>query len=111
MYTHIKRAGASGEFAIEEMLEIAEERLRDGYTALKYSIIPPIKAIENPENTQKHIERFAKVRKKRKCASGKVKILSDERVYPDASMFFLRTERHLVGDVEVFLVCLDTMEA
>lgn len=64
MYTHIKRAGVAGEFPIEEMLAIADERLKDGYTALKYSIIPPIKAIENPENTMKHIERFAKVRER-----------------------------------------------
>jgi galactonate dehydratase len=62
MYTHIKRAGVAGEFPIEEMLSIADERLKEGYTALKYSIIPPIKAIENPENTLKHVERFAKVR-------------------------------------------------
>ena len=62
MYTHIKTAGAAGEFPIEDMLKIADQRLSDGYTALKYSIIPPIKAIENPANTRKHVERFAKVR-------------------------------------------------
>lgn len=62
MYTHIKRAGVSGEFSVEEMLDIARERLKKGYTALKYSIIPPIKAIENPENIKKHIDRFARVR-------------------------------------------------
>ena len=62
MYTHIKRAGVAGEFAIDEMLSIAKERLNDGYTALKYSIIPPIKAVENPANINKHIERFARVR-------------------------------------------------
>lgn len=64
MYTHIKRAGVAGEFAIDEMLSIAKERLNDGYTALKYSIIPPIKAVENPANINKHIERFAKVRER-----------------------------------------------
>ena len=53
MYTHIKRAGVAGEFAIEDMLSIAKERLDEGYTALKYSIIPPIKAVENPENTMR----------------------------------------------------------
>ncbi len=62
MYTHLKIAGTPGEFPIEKMLEIADERLERGYTALKYSIIPPIKAIENPENIEKHIERFARVR-------------------------------------------------
>lgn len=28
------------------------------------AVIPPIKAVENPENIQKHIERFAKVRER-----------------------------------------------
>jgi len=64
MYTHIKRAGVAGEFPVEEMLSIADDRLKEGYTALKYSIIPPIKPIENPENIEKHIERFAKVRER-----------------------------------------------
>ena len=64
MYTHIKRAGVAGEFPVEEMLSIADERLKDGYTALKYSIIPPIKPIENPGNIEKHIERFARVRER-----------------------------------------------
>ncbi|MBQ8357689.1 MAG: galactonate dehydratase, partial [Clostridia bacterium] len=64
MYTHVKRAGVAGEFPISEMLEIAQQRLDEGYTALKYSIIPPIKSIENPENTKKHVERFAAVREK-----------------------------------------------
>ena len=64
MYTHIKRAGVAGDFAIEEMLDITDERLKDGYTALKYSIIPPIKAIDNPLEIEKHIERFARVREK-----------------------------------------------
>ena len=44
------------------MLKLADQRLEKGYTALKYSIIPPIKTIDNPENTAKHIERFAKIR-------------------------------------------------
>lgn len=64
MYTHIKRAAVAGEFSIEEMLKIADQRLEKGYTALKYSIIPPIRAIENPEETQKHVDRFAKVRER-----------------------------------------------
>ena len=64
MYTHIKRAGVPAEFPLETMLEIADERLKDGYTALKYSIIPPIKPIDTPENTRKHVERFAAVREK-----------------------------------------------
>ena len=64
MYTHIKRAGVAGEFPIEDMLAIADERLADGYTALKYSIIPPIKHVESPANTLKHVERFAAVRER-----------------------------------------------
>ena len=64
MYTHIKRAGVPAEFPLETMLEIADERLRDGYTAMKYSIIPPIMTIDTPENTKKHVERFAAVREK-----------------------------------------------
>ena len=64
MYTHVKRAAIAGDFSIEDMLEIAQQRLDEGYTALKYSIIPPIKAIDNPENTKKHVERFAAVRQK-----------------------------------------------
>ena len=63
MYTHVKRTAVVGEFSIEEMLQIARQRVNEGYTALKYSIIPPIKAIETPANMQKHIERFAAVRK------------------------------------------------
>lgn len=64
MYTHIKRAGVPAEFPLETMLEIADERIAAGYTAMKYSIIPPIKTIETPANMQKHIERFAKVRER-----------------------------------------------
>lgn len=64
MYTHIKRAGTAGDFPVEEMLSIAGERLKEGYTALKYSVIPPVKAVENPENIEKHVMRFAKVREK-----------------------------------------------
>lgn len=64
MYTHIKRTAAIGEFSVDEMLKIADSRLKEGYTALKYSIIPPIKAVENPQNTEKHIERFGKIRER-----------------------------------------------
>lgn len=62
MYTHLKVAGTPGDFPIEKMLEIADERLKNGYTALKYSIIPPIKALETPENINRHVERFRRVR-------------------------------------------------
>lgn len=64
MYTHIKRTAVVGEFSVEDMLSIADERLKEGYTALKYSVIPPIKFVETPEKTMEHVERFAKVRGK-----------------------------------------------
>lgn len=64
MYTHVKRTAVSGEFSIEEMLDITQKRLDDGYTAIKYSIIPPIRAIDNPASVRKHVERFAAVREK-----------------------------------------------
>lgn len=64
MYTHIKRTAVAGDFSVEEMLNIADERLRKGYTALKYSIIPPIRAIDTPQNLKGHIERFAAVRER-----------------------------------------------
>lgn len=63
MYTHIKATAIQGGNSVEEMVNIAKERVAQGYTALKYSIIPPINLIENPENTLEHIERFAAVRK------------------------------------------------
>lgn len=63
MYTHIKATAIQGGNTVEEMTAIALQKVKQGYTALKYSIIPPIKLIENPEDTQKHIERFAAVRK------------------------------------------------
>lgn len=62
MYTHIKRTAVVGEFSVEEMLDIADQRLADGYTALKYSIIPPIKQVDSPANTKAHVERFARIR-------------------------------------------------
>ena len=64
MYTHVKRTAIAGEFSIEEMLDITQSRLDEGYTALKYSIIPPIRIIDTPASVKKHVERFAAVRKK-----------------------------------------------
>ncbi len=64
MYTHIKRTAVVGEFSVDEMLAITDERLKDGYTALKYSIIPPILPIDNLANVKKHVERFAAVRER-----------------------------------------------
>lgn len=64
MYTHIKRTAVAGDFSVDEMLNITDERLRAGYTALKYSIIPPIRAIDTPQNLMGHIARFAAVRER-----------------------------------------------
>lgn len=63
MYTHIKATAIQGGNTVEDMVNIAKDRVSKGYTALKYSIIPPIHLIENPEQTMEHIERFAAVRK------------------------------------------------
>lgn len=63
MYSHIKIAGTPGDFPLDRMLEMADQRLEQGYTAMKYSIIGPIQAIENPEKTMEHVDRFAAVRK------------------------------------------------
>ena len=64
MYTHIKRTAVAGDFSVDEMLNITDERLRAGYTALKYSIIPPIRAIDTPQNLMGHIASFAAVRER-----------------------------------------------
>ena len=64
MYTHIKRTAVAGDFSVDEMLNITDERLQAGYTALKYSIIPPIRAIDTPQNLMGHIARFAAVRER-----------------------------------------------
>ena len=63
MYSHIKIAGTPGDYPLEKMVTNARERVAEGYTALKYSIIGPVKAIENPADTQAHVDRFAQVRK------------------------------------------------
>lgn len=62
MYTHIKAAAIRDGNSVSEMLQMARARLDAGYTALKYSIIPPIRPIENPANTMEHVARFAAVR-------------------------------------------------
>ena len=62
MYTHIKATAIQGGNSVQEMVDIAKARVAQGYTALKYSIIPPIKLIENPEETMEHVKRFAAVR-------------------------------------------------
>ena len=64
MYTHIKQPAIQRGNTVEEMLKIAEQRLEKGYTALKYSIIPPVKFIETRAGVDEHINRFAAVREK-----------------------------------------------
>ena len=64
MYGHLKPAGHPGEFPIEDMLEIADKRLEAGFTVLKYSIIPPVKPIDNMEMLESIVERFAAVRER-----------------------------------------------
>lgn len=62
MYGHLKPAGHPGEFPLEDMLKIADQRVEEGFTTLKYSVIPPVKAIDNLEMLESIIERFAAVR-------------------------------------------------
>lgn len=64
MYGHLKPAGHPGDFPIEDMLKITDARLKEGFTVLKYSIIPPIKPIDNMEMVDKVVERFAAVRER-----------------------------------------------
>jgi galactonate dehydratase len=62
MYTHIKPTAIKAGNSIEEMVALAKKRVEEGYTALKYSIIPPVRFIENKAALAAHIERFARVR-------------------------------------------------
>lgn len=64
MYGHLKPAGQAGDFPIEEMLKIADTRLADGFNVVKYSVIPPIRPIDNMEMVDKVVARFAAVREK-----------------------------------------------
>ena len=62
MYGHLKPAALAGDFPIPDMLGIAEQRLKDGFDVVKYSIIPPIRPIDNMKMVEKVVERFAAVR-------------------------------------------------
>ena len=64
MYGHLKPAGHAGDFPISRMLEITEQRLKDGFTVLKYSIIPPIRPIDSKDMVSKIIERFSILRER-----------------------------------------------
>ncbi|GGE02126.1 galactonate dehydratase [Paenibacillus nasutitermitis] len=62
MYTHVKQVGIKNGNSIDQMVEMARERKEQGYTAIKYSIIPPIRNIDTLAAVEEHVERFARVR-------------------------------------------------
>ena len=63
MYTHVKAIAIKGGNTVEEMCRLAQKRLAEwGMTALKYSIIAPIRPIIGMAEMKPHIERFAAVR-------------------------------------------------
>ena len=64
MYGHLKPAGHVADFPVSDMLEIADRRLAEGFTVLKYSIIPPIRPIDNMDMVEAVTERFAAVRER-----------------------------------------------
>lgn len=64
MYGHLKPAGHAGEFSVSDMLAITDTRLADGFDVMKYSVIPPIKPIDNMEMVDKVVERFAAIRER-----------------------------------------------
>ena len=64
MYGHLKPTGLAGEFPLSDMLDITAQRLADGFTVMKYSVIPPIRPIDNMATVDKVVERFAAVREK-----------------------------------------------
>ena len=64
MYGHLKPAGHKAEFPISDMLAITDRRIEEGFTVMKYSIIPPIRPIDNMEMVDKVVERFAAVRER-----------------------------------------------
>lgn len=65
MYGHLKPAAIAGDFPIPSMLEITDQRLKDGFKVMKYSIIPPIRPVDNMTMVDKVVERFAAVRESR----------------------------------------------
>ena len=89
MYGHLKPTGHPGEFPIPDMIAITDKRLEEGFTVMKYSIIPPIKPIDNMEMVDKVVERFAAVRER---VGKKVDIAIDfhGRVSPAMSIRLLK---------------------
>ena len=64
MYGHLKPTAHAGDFPVESMLEITDKRLEEGFDVVKYSIIPPIRPIDNMEMVDKVVERFAAIRER-----------------------------------------------
>lgn len=64
MYGHLKPTGHPGDFTISDMLRITDRRFEEGFTVMKYSVIPPIKPIDSMEMVDKVVERFAAVRER-----------------------------------------------
>lgn len=63
IYTHAKQIARIDGNSVNEMCDMARMRLHEwGMTALKYSIIPPIRPIINADELKSHFDRFAAVR-------------------------------------------------
>lgn len=62
MYGHLKPTALAGDFPLSDMLNIAKQRLSQGFTVLKYSIIPPIKPIDSMRAVEDIANRFAAIR-------------------------------------------------
>lgn len=62
MYGHLKPAGHRGDFPIEDMIAIADKRLKEGFDVVKYSVIPPIRPIDNKVMCEAIVERFSRIR-------------------------------------------------
>lgn len=89
MYGHLKPAGQAADFPLSSMLEITDRRLADGFTVMKYSIIPPIRPIDTMEKVGEVVERFAAIRER---VGRKVDIAIDfhGRVSPAMSVRLLK---------------------
>ena len=64
MYGHLKPVGQAADFPLSSMLETTDHRLADGFTVMKYSIIPPIRPIDTMEKMDEVVERFAAIRER-----------------------------------------------
>lgn len=62
MYSHIKKFTEINDETICQAVDSAQEMLAKGYTAMKYSIYPPIQQLENKYNINKHIKLFAAIK-------------------------------------------------